>query len=76
MLVPRDAWLQAFKLGDKRRPVGIGAGPDRLTLAVGDQSIQVSPPEEGRFPPVDGVLPPHGPLLANAMCKFFSWTAG
>ena len=64
MLVPRDAWVQAFKLGDKRRPVGISADADHITLAVGDQSVQVPSPEEGRFPDVDGVIPQHGPLVA------------
>src|SRR5262245_8459444 len=41
LLVPGDAWRQAFKLGDKRRPVGIGLGAAGITLAVGDRAVQV-----------------------------------
>jgi hypothetical protein len=63
LLVQLDAWVRAFKLGDKRRPVGIGAGGHTLTLAVGDQSL-TSARMEGRYPAVDTVLPRHGPLAA------------
>src|SRR5262249_45920306 len=62
LLVSRDTWLQGFKLGDRKRPVGIGAGEGGIVLAVGDQSV-TAPPADGRYPDVDSVLPKHGPLV-------------
>ena len=62
VLVSVADWKSAFRLGGKDRPVGLAATPDALTLAVGDQAI-VGKPVEGRFPPVDTVLPASGPLV-------------
>lgn len=44
--------------------MGIAAAADRLTLTVGDQSVQLPLPDSVRFPNVDGVLPKHGALVA------------
>jgi hypothetical protein len=63
VLVGRDDWLRAFRLGDKARPVGLAASGGELVLAVGDQALTAQP-AEGRYPDVDQVLPRHGPLLS------------
>jgi hypothetical protein len=63
VLVGRDDWQRAFRLGDRDRPVGLAAEGDELVLAVGDQALTVRP-AEGRYPDVDQVVPRHGPLLA------------
>ena len=63
VLVSRDDWQRAFRLGDKARPVGLAASAGELVLAVGDQALTVQP-AEGRYPDVDQVLPRHGPLVA------------
>jgi hypothetical protein len=63
VLVARDDWQKAFRLGDRHRPVGLAACGDQITLAVGDQALTTRP-VDGRFPDVDLVLPRHGALLA------------
>ncbi len=63
VLVGRDDWQRAFRLGDKARPVGLAATGGELVLAVGDQALTATP-AEGRYPDVDQVLPRHGPLVA------------
>lgn len=64
LLVSREDWVQAFRLGDKKSPVGLAAGQDSLTLAVGDHAIKAKP-TDGRFPDVRSVLPKHGPVTPS-----------
>jgi DNA polymerase III sliding clamp (beta) subunit (PCNA family) len=66
VLVAREDWQRAFRLGDKARPVGLAVSEGELVLAVGDQALTVQP-AEGRYPDVDQVLPRHGPLVAERL---------
>jgi DNA polymerase III sliding clamp (beta) subunit (PCNA family) len=63
VLIPRDDWQKAFRLGDRHRPVGLAAWGGEITLAVGDQALTTRP-VDGRYPDVDQILPRHGALLA------------
>jgi DNA polymerase III sliding clamp (beta) subunit (PCNA family) len=63
VLLSREDWVQAFKLGDRKRPIGLAVEGAELTLAVGDQAF-LTRPAEGHFPDTDRVLPAHGPLLS------------
>jgi hypothetical protein len=62
VLVSAEDWKNAFRLGGKGHVVGLAAAEETLTLAVLDQAL-VGKPLEGRFPPVDSVLPTSGALL-------------
>jgi hypothetical protein len=64
-VVPRDDWQRAFKLakGKDREPVvGFAASTDRFTF-VSQGQVLTGTPQEGRWPPVDAVLPTRGPLV-------------
>jgi hypothetical protein len=50
VLVPRDAWQRAFRLGDRHRPVGLAAWGGEITLAVGDQALTTRPLEGHPLP--------------------------
>ena len=62
-LIARDDWQRAFRLGDRRRPVGLATDGAEIHLAVGDQALTTRACD-GRFPDVDAVLPQGGALLA------------
>lgn len=60
-IVPAADWKKVFQAA-KHTPVGLAAGDDRVTLVSGGLTVTASP-VEGRWPPVDNVLPKTGPLL-------------
>jgi hypothetical protein len=60
-IVPTSEWKKAFQAA-KHAPVGLAASPDRITLATAGLTITATP-VEGRWPPVDSVLPKTGPLV-------------
>lgn len=62
ILIPAADWRTGFRLGGKRRPVGLAADGTTFKLAVGDQAVTGSAPE-GRFPNVDWALPKGRALL-------------
>lgn len=62
-LISREDWVQAFRLGDKKQPVGLAGGGDEVTFAVGNHAIKAQTAGEC-FPDVQAVLPKHGPLVA------------
>jgi DNA polymerase III sliding clamp (beta) subunit (PCNA family) len=63
VLLSRDDWQRAFRLGDRRRPVGLSVGQEDVLLAVGDQALTTRA-LDGRFPDVSAVLPRSGALVA------------
>jgi hypothetical protein len=62
VLVPVADWKAAFKQARKEDVVGLVAGAELVTLATA-RTTSTCPPGEGRFPPVDQVLPKTLPLV-------------
>jgi hypothetical protein len=65
VVVGRDEWQRAFKLAKVkgREPaVGFAASTERFTF-VSQGQVLTGTPQEGRWPPVDAVLPTRGPLV-------------
>jgi hypothetical protein len=62
LLVPASRWKEAFRQLPKDTALGLAAGEGVITLAL-PQAIARCSPIEGRWPNVDMVLPPTGPLV-------------
>jgi hypothetical protein len=62
MIVPAGRWKEAFRQLPKDTALGLAAGEGIITLAM-PQAISRCSPIDGRWPNVELVLPPTGPLV-------------
>lgn len=62
VIVPAGRWKEAFRQLPKDGALGLAAGEGVITLAL-PEAVARCTPAEGRWPEVDNVLPPGGPLV-------------
>jgi hypothetical protein len=62
MIVPAGRWKEAFRQVPKEGALGLAASEGVITLAL-PQAVARCSPADSRWPNVDSVLPPGGPLV-------------